>query len=197
MMKSIFFTLSLAALGMAQSSTTPVPPPSTTTTGPVTVFHLLVPVASPVPSEASIIGVGKDAITFGVDIGCFPDYVRGTCKEVEALDSVTIIQGPRTFSQFVSFSGIELDTGCSLDGTTLADCTISGVSDGTKATLKTTFSGIEIETEFAPVTATAGIEKLAAWTPPAGEPNAGPRETGNANWVIGGAAAALAMAAAL
>ncbi|KAL2359879.1 hypothetical protein RJZ56_007260 [Blastomyces dermatitidis] len=191
MMKSIFFTLSLAALGMAQSSTVPLPP-TTTAAGPVTVFNLLVPAASPVPSEVSIVEVGKDAITFAVDIGCLPNLISGRCEEIEEFDVATIIQGPETYAQSASLSGIGIDAACSLGGTTSAACTFIVESAGIEATLKTTLSGSEIETAFIPVTATAGIEKLAD-----GAPNAGPRETGNINWVIGGAAAALAMAAAI
>ncbi|KLJ10046.1 hypothetical protein EMPG_14541 [Blastomyces silverae] len=192
MMKSIFFTLSLAALGMAQSSTVPVPPPTPTTAGPVTIFNLLVPAASPVPSEASIVAVGQDAITFALDIGCLPNLISGRCEEIEEFDFATIIQGPETYSQSASLSGIGIDAACSLGGTTTAACTFVVESGGIDATLKTTLSGSELETAFVRVTATAGIEKLAE-----GAPNAGPRETGNVNWVVGGAAAALAMAAAL
>ncbi|KKZ64365.1 hypothetical protein EMCG_09651 [[Emmonsia] crescens] len=198
MTKTTFLTLYLAALAMAQLSTT-VLPATTTRTGPVTVFSVMVPAASPIPSEASIIAVGPDAITFGIDVGCLPNIVNGRCEEVEGIDSITVIQGPKTHSQRVSLSGAVADAACSLDGTTLAACTVKLQSGEIKATVVSTLSGSEVETLFAPITATAGIEKLTGGQPKntGSPPNAGPRATGNANWAIGGAAVALAMAAAL
>ncbi|KAG5303940.1 phosphoribulokinase/uridine kinase family protein [Histoplasma capsulatum G186AR] len=191
MMKSIFCTLSLAALGMAQSSTTAAPP-TTTTTGPVTVFQVIVPAATPVPSEASIIGVRNDAITFGIDVDCLPNFANGRCEPISGFETVTIIQGPKTYSQSVSMSGAFVDAACSLSGTTVADCILKVESGKIKGEISTKLTGSQIATAFATITATAGIEKLANVPP-----NAAPKATGNVNWAIGGAAAALAMVAAL
>ncbi|OJD14309.1 hypothetical protein AJ78_05329 [Emergomyces pasteurianus Ep9510] len=196
MMKTTCLTLCLAALGMAQSSTKVVPS-TTTTTGPVTVFTILAPRASPVPSEASIINVGKDAITFGIDIGCLLDPIDGVCKEHKELDSMTLTQGPKTYAQSDSLSGGTVAVACSLDSTTLAACTLRIDAGDVHTTSIKTISGIEWENAFIPITATAGLEKLTGGTPTPKPENAGPRATGNANWAVGGAVAALAMAAAV
>ncbi|OAX78094.1 hypothetical protein ACJ72_07599 [Emergomyces africanus] len=200
MMKTTFLSLCLAALGVAQMSTTVVPPTTTTTPGPITVFQLIVPNASPLPSEASIIDVGPDAITFGMEIGCVPNLANGRCIAVEDLNSITLVQGPKTYSQAVSLSGAMVEAACSLDGTTLADCTVMLKTGDVQATVKTTITGRELESGFHPVTATAGLEKLTRGPSNAGPKatgNAGPRATGNAKWAVGGAAAAFAMVAAL
>ncbi|EEH37398.1 hypothetical protein PAAG_07679 [Paracoccidioides lutzii Pb01] len=197
MIKIAFITLSLAVLGMAASSTA-AEPVTATTTGPVTVFTIMIPGVTPTPSQASIIGVGKDAITFGIDVaGCVKDLVGNRCQEIEGLDSITIIQGPKTYSQNIVVSEITVDAACSLDGTVLADCTLKMNSAKTKASITTKLTGKDLENAFGPVTVTAGQEKLQG-TPSAGKgPNAGPRAAENANWAIGGAAAAVAIAAVL
>ncbi|QSS63751.1 phosphoribulokinase/uridine kinase family protein [Histoplasma capsulatum] len=176
---------------MAQSSTTAASP-ATTTAGPITVFQLIVPAATPVPSEASIIGVRNDAITFGIDVDCLPILADGSCEPVSGFETVTIIQGPKTFSQSISMSGIFMDAACSLSGTTVADCILKVESGKKKDETSIKLIGSQIATAFATITATAGIEKLANVPP-----NAAPKATGNVNWAIGGAAAALAMVAAL
>ncbi|KGM91989.1 hypothetical protein PABG_11891 [Paracoccidioides brasiliensis Pb03] len=197
MIKIAFLTLSLAALGMAVSSTA-AEPVTATTTGPVTVFTIMIPGVTPTPSHASIIGVGKDAITFGIEVsGCVKDLVGKSCRELKGLSSMTIIQGPKTYSQNLAISEITVDAACSLDGTVLADCTLKINSAKTKASVTTKLTGKDLENAFGPITATAGQEKLQG-TPSAGKgPNAGPRATENANWAIGGAAAAVVIAAAL
>ncbi|PGH16412.1 hypothetical protein AJ79_01743 [Helicocarpus griseus UAMH5409] len=200
MFKTAIFTLSMAALGIAAPSTTAAPATTTTTTtpGPITVFPVMVPAASPLPTEASIIGADKNAITFGIDVGCLPNLLSGKCETYKDIDSVTITQGPKTYEQAVSLSGMLGHVNCALEGTTKADCTLRAETMGLSTAISSVVTGDLVASGFVPVTATAGLEKLNGDIPDWNAPNAGSRVAGNANWAAGGAAAAiLALAVAL
>ncbi|KAK2813165.1 hypothetical protein FQN50_000843 [Emmonsiellopsis sp. PD_5] len=172
--------------------------PSATTDATPTVYSLMVPTPSPRPSEASVIGADKDAITFGIDIGCLPSMFGQQCDVADAIDSITITQGPKTFHQSVEYDDMTLIQDCKLEGYTLADCRLSVDVKGTSTEFHETLTGYEMSDAYVAVTVTAGVENLAPTTAGAeSTPNAVPRVTGEAHWVVGGAAAVVAAMAAL
>ncbi|KAK2793578.1 hypothetical protein FQN52_001165 [Onygenales sp. PD_12] len=221
MIRTTLFALALSGLSMAQLTTsgsdsmstsdsmspTASPSqsatsaePSATSDATPTVYSLMVPTPAPRPSEASVIGADKDAITFGIDIGCLPSMFGEQCDVADAVDSITITQGPKTFHQSVEYEGLTLVQDCKLEGYTLADCVLDIEGKGTSTELNAILTGYEMNDAYVAVTVTAGLENLkptSAGAEKTSSPNSMPRVTGEARWVIGGAAAALAAVAAL
>ncbi|KAL1956226.1 hypothetical protein VTO42DRAFT_7486 [Malbranchea cinnamomea] len=205
-----------AALGLSKLSLADGAPTTTT----VSLLEWIGTDGRPV---GSVVNVAPSATTYHINCIGPEDMAEDETDEEYYCGTFTIAQGPSTYSMHVSwYSILTSDIACDLTGTTRAECTASlshfDESAGLTSITTTTMTLSEELLPFAPVTITAGVEKLNApatattgATPTAtggtltgASTAAQPSETGgaaltNSRWGFGGAAAiaAVAIAAAL
>ncbi|KAK4160758.1 hypothetical protein QBC43DRAFT_324900 [Cladorrhinum sp. PSN259] len=156
---SIFFSAGLAAVTAAQRTT----------------VTLLLPLGDTQTIFGSVIAANPTATTYSVN--CPPGMDSNDCGLGTGL---RVISGPKTVSVDMGMEGASANFGCKIEPET-AVC--SGTLADTESTVVTTetLSASDLKDLYAPVTITAGAEKLAAATGGAGvttTSSSGPAPTG-------------------